>query len=233
MAKGRAGMRYQGPASRGERITRIAIGLAIGPALLVWGIVDATSSTVKCGDETISPGEVCRDVDSGKTTPYDQVASGSHTVSILMIIAGIVLTLGAATWFLYRWQHRAERPLLPPKQPRSGSVKWMWIEAKLAENAQYGLAVHVSPSHPTILKAREDLRTHLRAQGANDPAYARGAAALAADPTAGTVTAPPLLWFFAALPSPGERKQQIHEILAAKAPTIRELLRSAEAAEPA
>jgi len=230
-AKGTAGMRYQGPASRGERITRIAISLAVGPALLVWGIVDNASNTVTCGDETMSPGDVCRDNDSGKTTTYDQAASGSHTASILMIVAGVVLTLGAAVWFAYRWQNRAERPLLPPKTPRGTQVKWTWIEARLAENAQYGLAVRVSPSHATIAKAREDLRTHLRTQAPSDPNYARGAAALAADATAGTVVSPPLLWFFAALPGQGERKQRIHEILAAKAPTIRGLLQEAAAKE--
>ena len=230
--KGTAGMRYQGPASRGERITRIAISLAVGPALLVWGIVDNASNTVKCGDDTMSPGEVCQESGSGHTTSYDQVASGSHTASILMIVAGVVLTLVAGTWFAYRWQNRAERPLLPPKTPRGGAqAKWTWIEARLAENAQYGLAVRVSPSHASIAKAREDLRTHLRTQAASDLDYARGAAALAADATAGTVVSPPLLWFFAALPAQGERKQRIHEILAAKAPTIRELLQEAAAKE--
>jgi hypothetical protein len=224
-------MRYQGPASRGERITRLAIGLAVGPGLLVWGIVDNASQTVSCGDETISPGEVCVDQNSGKTTSYDQVASGSHTASVLMIIAGIIITLGAAARFAYRWQHRAERPLLPPKQPRRAPLQWTWIEARLAENAQYGLAVRVGSGHPTVLKAREDLRTQLRTRGATDPAYARGASALAADATAGTVLAPPLLWFFAALPARGERKQQIHEVLTAKAPQLRELLREAGAKE--
>ena len=230
-AKGTAGMRYQGPASRGERIIRITVGLAVGPALFIWGLVDYSSKTVTCGDDTMSPGDVCRDADSGKTTTYDQVASGSHTAAVLMIIAGIIITLGAGAWFAHRWQNRAERPLLPPKTPRGVQVKWTWIEARLAENAQYGLAVRVSPGHPTIAKAREDLRTHLRTQGASDPDYARGAAALAADTIAGTVVSPPLLWFFAALPTQGERKQQIHDILAAKAPTMRGLLQEAAAEE--
>jgi hypothetical protein len=54
--------------------------------------------------------------DSGKATNYDQVASGSHTASVLMIVAGVIITLGAAALFAYRRQNRAERPLLPPKQ---------------------------------------------------------------------------------------------------------------------
>jgi hypothetical protein len=65
----------------------------------------------------LSPGGICRDANSGKVTTYDEAASGSQGVSTFLIIVGVIITLAAAAWFLYRWQNRATRPMLPPKQP--------------------------------------------------------------------------------------------------------------------
>ena len=222
-------------ADRFEQIWRIFLGLAIGPTVLIVGIVMKVSHSVSCGDVNMSPGDVCRDNDSGATKTYDEVASGSQGTSTFLIIIGIVITLIAGAWFLNRWQSRAERPLLPPKSAKREPTKWAWVEARLAENSQNGLAVRVSPSrYPTFMAARSGLKKHLSTQGQSDPVYARGAAAFAAaNSPLPTVVAAPLLWFLVELPAKEGAKERMREVLATRAPRLREMLQDAETAEPA
>lgn len=242
-------MRYQ-PVTRFDVIGRMAVGFAAGPALLIWGIVMKSSHTVSCGDETLSPGEVCRDVDSGKTTTYADAANGDNGVATFLIVAGILVTIAALLWFAYRWQNRAARPLLPPKQPRGplrgprGAApvkldKFAWAEARLAENAQYGLAVRVdSERNSSTPMARVALRDHLNAHAGSDPVYARAAAALAAHKQVpGTplpfVVSGPRVWFFVRFSPDSPAKEQLHALLDRDAPKIRTLLQNAAATESA
>lgn len=220
------------PAYRGvtrfDQIWRYFVGLAIGPAVLITGIVMKVGHSASCGDVQMSPGEVCRDNDSGTAKTYDEVASGSQGVSTFLIVVGVIITLIAVAWFAYRWQNRAERPLLPPKEPKRVKVRWTWVEARLAENAQHGLAVRVSPTrYPHYLAARQELMRHLRAQGQSDPVYARGAAAMASATTPlPIIVAPPLAWFLVDLPVNEDAKERIRAALADVGPDLRESLRS-------
>ncbi|HWG25128.1 hypothetical protein [Actinospica sp.] len=210
----------------------MVVGLAPGPALLVWGIVMKTGHTASCGDATLSPGEVCRDVDSGKTTSYTDVANGDNGVATFLIVAGIAVTIAALLWFAYRWKNRAERPLLPPKIPRGkrvprvATIKWTWVGARLAENAQHGLALRVAPERfPSSPAARVALTRHLQ----SDPGTADAVRAFAADLSPRPVAiAPPLVWFVVALPIKGDARERLREILTEDAPRLRELLENAE-----
>jgi hypothetical protein len=211
---------------RFDQVWRYVVALGIGPAAMAVGIYMKVSHSVSCGDATMSPGEICRDANSGKVTTYDEAASGSQGVSTFLIIIGVIITLAAAAWFLYRWQNRATRPLLPPKQAARGRVHWTWVEARLSENAQNGLAVRVSPARfRNIVAARKGLARHLDAQGQGDPVYARGAATMASTtrPFA-PIVAPPLAWFLVVIPAKGDVKERMREVLAERGPELRELL---------
>ena len=218
---------------RFDQIWRYVVTLGIGPAAMAVGIYMKASHSVSCGDATMSPGEICRDANSGKVTTYDEAASGSQGVATFLIIAGVIITLAAAAWFLYRWQNRATRPLLPPKEPRRGRVHWTWVEARLSENAQNGLAVKISPNRfRNFTAARKGLVQHLGTKGQSDPVYRRGAAELAStNKTFPTIVAPPLAWFLVALPAKGDVKERMREVLAERVPELREALGAANTAD--
>ncbi|GAA4235829.1 hypothetical protein GCM10022254_43980 [Actinomadura meridiana] len=96
------------------------LGILVGIILFFAGVVTSGDDEVKCGSQTMSPGDICKTTSDGSSVErsYDEQKSQNGRESIIMMIVGPVVGLGGLVLLLgssgSRRRHRAHRVAYPP-----------------------------------------------------------------------------------------------------------------------
>jgi hypothetical protein len=80
-----------------KSILRLVIGAVIGVGLLLFGITGLGSDEVKCGSQTMSPGDICSEIGGDSTTDrtYDEQKSDNDRTGWIMVGVGAVFLVGS------------------------------------------------------------------------------------------------------------------------------------------
>lgn len=98
------------------------VGIVIGVGLFIGGIASSGDDGVKCGGQTMAPGDTCRTVGNGSSTErsYEEQKSQNGREAVLMMIFGPVVAIGGLVFLagssLGR-RRRVHRPAYQPAQP--------------------------------------------------------------------------------------------------------------------
>ncbi|CND89531.1 Uncharacterised protein [Mycobacterium tuberculosis] len=105
------------------------LGLVIGIGLFIGGVASSGAGEVKCGGQTMSPGDTCRTVSNGGSTErsYAEQKSQNGREAVLMMIFGPLVAIGGLVFLagsslgrrrrVHRPAYQAAHPGYPPAQP--------------------------------------------------------------------------------------------------------------------
>jgi hypothetical protein len=95
------------------------LGLVIGIGLFIGGIASSGEGEVKCGGQTMSPGDTCRTTSRGGSTErsYGEQKSQNGREAVLMMIFGPIVAIGGLVFFAGPALGRRRRTHQPPAHP--------------------------------------------------------------------------------------------------------------------
>ncbi|TDC09291.1 hypothetical protein, partial [Actinomadura bangladeshensis] len=100
------------------------VGIVIGVGLFIGGIASSGDDEVKCGGQTMSPGDTCRTVSNGSSTErsYEEQKSQNGREAVLMMIFGPVVAIGGLVFLAGSSLGRRRRVHRPAHQYPTGVV---------------------------------------------------------------------------------------------------------------